>query len=211
MVTIIDCLQCRTLITRKSPHKNLHYIMETTAIFQLILLSLYILTLIPAGDDSESSYEELSINESPGERSSLLSRPGSRHDYGGFAEDNPDPNYLGIAKDGVPWLSKVFFYWVGPLIKKGELEQLKTPDDVFDVPNDINTVMNSERFHEIYSDPRTQQSILRALYKIHGKQFFMIGGLKFFADCAGFASPLLLNAVVNFMEDPKADTRLGYW
>ena len=66
MVTIIDCLQCRTLITRKSPHKNLHYIMETTAIFQLILLSLYILTLIPAGDDSESSYEELSINESPG-------------------------------------------------------------------------------------------------------------------------------------------------
>ena len=42
--------------------------METTAIFQLILLSLYILTLIPAGDDSESSYEELSssINDSPG-------------------------------------------------------------------------------------------------------------------------------------------------
>jgi hypothetical protein len=34
-----------------------------------------------------------------------------------------------------------------------------------------------------------------------------IGILKFVADCAGFASPILLNLVVNFMEDKDADLR----
>ena len=132
-----------------------------------------------------------------------------RHDYGGFAEDDQDPSYLGVAKENDSWLSKLFFYWVTPLIKKGKHEQIKTPEDVFDVPPDVSTVLNSEQFHEVYSDPRTK-TILRALYKLHGKQFFLIGLLKFFADCAGFASPLLLNLVVKFMEEPKADIRWGY-
>merc|ERR550532_808687 len=47
MVAIIDCLQCRTLITRRHPYQKLHHVMEATAIVELILLAIYTLTLIP--------------------------------------------------------------------------------------------------------------------------------------------------------------------
>ena len=39
------------------------------------------------------------------------------------------------------------------------------------------------------------------LFKCFGAQFFAIGSLKFIADCAGFASPLLLNGLLAFMEN----------
>lgn len=52
--------------------------------------------------------------------------------------------------------------------------------------------------------------LLRALAKTFMAEFLAIGVLKFVADCAGFASPILLNLVVNFMEDRQADHRWGY-
>ena len=95
------------------------------------------------------------------------------------------------------------------MIKKGKEQRIKTPEDVFDVPADVATALNSDKFQETFADPRIE-TILKALYKIHGKQFFGIGVLKFIADCSGFAAPLLLNLVVNFMENPSADRRWGY-
>ena len=80
MVTIIDSLQCRTLIMRDSPYPKLHHIMEANAIIQLILLAIYVLTLIPAGNDSESHYEELLTNENSGERTSLLRNSFTRNE-----------------------------------------------------------------------------------------------------------------------------------
>ena len=92
MVAIIDCLQCRTLITRRHPYQKLHHVMEATAIVELILIAIYILTLIPVGDDSESHYEELLTNESSGERTSLLRNANysrmNTSTYGGFNDDN---------------------------------------------------------------------------------------------------------------------------
>jgi hypothetical protein len=43
--------------------------------------------------------------------------------------------------------------------------------------------------------------LLRALSKTFLVEFLSIGVLKLVADCAGFASPILLNLVVTFMED----------
>lgn len=39
------------------------------------------------------------------------------------------------------------------------------------------------------------------MFTMFGGQFFVIGVLKFVADCAGFASPMLLNLIIAFMED----------
>ena len=50
------------------------------AIIQLILLAIYVLTLIPAGTDSESHYEELLTNENTGERTSLLRNSFTRNE-----------------------------------------------------------------------------------------------------------------------------------
>ena len=55
-----------------------------------------------------------------------------------------------------------------------------------------------------------QISLVRLLYNCWGKQFFAIGLLKLLNDCAGFAGPLLLHAVVDFMETPGQPALEGY-
>ena len=115
-----------------------------------------------------------------------------------------DPHYLGVAKEESPFLSKFVFYWVNPLIKKGRMGLLQTPDDVFDVPPAMAASVVSERFHAARQSPGFGDSgviVLRVLFKCFGAQFFAIGSLKFIADCAGFASPLLLNGLLAFMEN----------
>ena len=41
---------------------------------------------------------------------------------------------LGVARERSNWLAKIFLYWVNPLILKGRRDQIKSTDDVFDVP-----------------------------------------------------------------------------
>ena len=62
----------------------------------------------------------------------------------------------------------------------------------------------------MHNDPRNQNSVFRSLSKIYGKEFMLIGILKFVADSSGFLSPILLNWVVLFMEDKSMDIRWGY-
>lgn len=210
MAAVVDCIQCRSILLLDPPDNRQNVILVAHAITQLVCLSLYCLTLLPAGDDSDSQYEELLTNESTEERQGLLQGLSSHtNQYGGFHEDM-DPEYLGVAKEHTPWLSRLFLYWVNPLVKKGRMEKLKNPDDVFDVPPDLSAPLASEKFQQ--EQERTNVSFfLRALYNLYGREFFLIGILKFLADCAGFASPILLNLVVNFMEDKKADIRWGYF
>ncbi len=208
MVAIVDCLRCKTIITRDINDLTLYTTTKIHAIVRLSCLVLYFLTLIPAGDDSESQYEELLTNERLSERSPLV-RSFSSFDYGNFREDT-DPNYLGVAKEDSSWSSQFFFYWVNPLIKKGRADLLKNTDDLFDIPGELSTLNNSENYQQMQNDPRNQGSVLRILYKMFVKSFVLIGILKFVADCAGFFAPILLNWVVQFMEDKNEDIRLGY-
>jgi len=41
------------------------------------------------------------------------------------------------------------------------------------------------------------------------KEFLLIGILKFIASCSEFASPIILNRIVTFMEDKSIDGRYG--
>ena len=61
--------------------------------------------------------------------------------YGGFREEN-DPNYLGVAREGVNWFAKIFLYWVNPLIVKGRRDQIKCTEDVFDLPPKLSIPLN---------------------------------------------------------------------
>ena len=116
-----------------------------------------------------------------------------------------DPHYLGVAKEGSTFLSKFVFYWVNPLIKKGRMGLLHTPDDVFDVPPAMAASVVSEKFRAARDSLGMRRDsgivVMRVLFKCFGAQFFAIGLLKFIADCAGFASPLLLNGLLAFMEN----------
>ena len=126
-----------------------------------------------------------------------------------------DPHYLGVAKEGSGFLSKFVFYWVNPLIKKGRMGLLLTPDDVFDVPAAMNAEVVSAKFHATRdslpeSSRRRKLVVLRVLFKCFGTQFFAIGVLKFLADCAGFASPLLLNSLLAFMQNRDEVNQSGH-
>ena len=210
MVTLVDCLQCRSILVNSFREPLLTTVSRIHAIVRLSCLAMYFFSLIPAGDDSESHYEEiLTTNEGRNERSSLIRSTHSPNDYGGFHEE-ADPNYLGVAGEGSNWLSQLFLYYVNPLILKGRKDLLKTTDDLFDLSTKLSTHYNSELFEGKINDPTFESNVLKILFHLYGKEFFLIGILKFIADCAGFSSPLLLNCLITFMEDVHQDIRKGY-
>jgi hypothetical protein len=96
IVFVMDIIQCRSILIRDYPVSTEQTIEFSSAIVHLILISVYLLSLLPSADDSRSQYEELLTNESPNERQSLTgstSRRLNRHSYGGFHEP-VDPDYL---------------------------------------------------------------------------------------------------------------------
>ena len=68
IVAIVDCLRCKTIITKDVSEGSLYSVMKVHAIVRLVCYGIYFLTLIPVGDDSESHYEELLTNERLNER-----------------------------------------------------------------------------------------------------------------------------------------------
>nr|XP_040564251.1 ATP-binding cassette sub-family C member 10-like [Lepeophtheirus salmonis] len=172
------------------------------ALFQNIFLATYSLTLFFGPTESESmSYQ------GPGERDRLWTRAQS---YGGFHEEY-DYNYLGVAQEDTSIMDRLFFKWVSPLIDKGRMGKLNSSQDVFDLPHNIHTGIVYEDFEFHKSRVRSLQWFRKALSSKFLKEFLCIGMIKFVADVSGFFCPLLLNRLVKFMEDPKADLRWGYF
>jgi len=237
---VVNLIQCHTAISEyaqdlNSPPDRLLFIMSIISASSHFI---YLLTLVPAGDQRASHYQELDARP---ETDSLLGDVGfsssfrrlatstnysglaTSTNYGGFAEDN-DPHYLGVAKDAsrTHWVSKLLFAWVNPLIKKGIRGLLQSSYDVFDLPEKMTPHLVSQKVRKEWEtlekevplnlQHNTTQNIklLTLLRRCYGREFFAIGGLKFLADCAGFAGPILLNLVVTFMEDPEEDISHGY-
>ena len=112
------------------------------------------------------------------------------------------------------------------MIGKAYRGALHHPDDVFDLPETMTAHMvagkvsrQAEQMAKLVpvssqqqepQDEQPQISLVRLLYNCWGKQFFAIGLLKLLNDCAGFAGPLLLHAVVDFMETPGQPALEGY-
>ncbi|XP_055387213.1 ATP-binding cassette sub-family C member 10 [Condylostylus longicornis] len=100
---------------------------------------------------------------------------------------------LGHAQDEANLASKFLFYWVEPLITKGSIGNLKKVDDLFDLPDCLNINRNSERLQTAVFQ---SNSFFWALHKAFGREFYLIGLLRFIADTAGFAGPLLLGGLL---------------
>ncbi|KAK9891612.1 hypothetical protein WA026_015576 [Henosepilachna vigintioctopunctata] len=152
-------------------------------------------------------------------------------------EDN-DQSYLGVAMENVNWMSKLFFSWVNPLMEKGDNKKLSEAEDLFDLPTDIHcgaissaiekqlskNVDHYGTFHPLANPSESSSStspdvafetarkvtLLKALHRCFWVEFYGVGILKFVADCAGFAGPMLLNKLVTFIEDKKEPIGWGY-
>ena len=153
---------------------------------------------------------------------------------------------LGIAEKTSNFLSRLSFWWVGPMMLKGSKGRIQNPEDVFMLPPSLSTASLKEKFswlfycqdsqpaqnfgdqpsclsdsqsdysvqftadrrerkHKSPSSAQTssQRTLLGTLHQAFGWQYYSVGILKLLADALGFAGPLLLHALVSFMENSK--------
>jgi len=205
---VANLIQVRSQLLSSYKRENrAEEVVVASAAISCFCLTAYLLSLLPAGGQRSSQCQQFRADSD-----SLLDPRGlrSQTSYGGFLEV-ADPHYLGVAKDRAPFLNRLLFRWVDPLIGKAYRGALHHPDDVFDLPEtmSVHTVAGrvsrqAEQMAKLVPVTSQQQQQDEhpqiSLYNCWGKQFFAIGLLKLLNDCAGFAGPLLLHAVVEFME-----------
>ncbi|CAK5057642.1 unnamed protein product [Meloidogyne enterolobii] len=105
----------------------------------------------------------------------------------------------------IPFLfSELFFLWTGKLMRKGYKGELKQVDDVFDLPNSLNlTTLGSVLSHPLENETSTFAPIL---LRVYGRQFFLLGILRFIGDILKFAGPILLHMLISSLQSKIDNT-----
>ncbi|NXB70326.1 MRP7 protein, partial [Donacobius atricapilla] len=148
---------------------------------QLASLLAYVVScLFPAAGRQDF----LSINCS-GQQDQPFSEPGI-----------PVPDQQRVAEDGESWLSRFFYTWMNPLMKRGYQQKLNQPQDVYVLPHQLQAARVCDRPHHVQEAVR----LLSVLHAAFGLRFYALGLLKLAGSLLGFSGPLLLNLLVNFME-----------
>ncbi|XP_058779034.1 ABC transporter C family member 10-like isoform X1 [Vicia villosa] len=131
---------------------------------------------------------------------------------GEFNDVVPDNNVTLFAKAG--FFSKISFWWLNPLMKKG---QEKTLQD-----EDIPTLQESERAESCYlsfveqvnrqgeNEPSSHSSVLWTIVLCHWKEIFMTGFFALIKVLAVSCGPLLLNAFILVSEGNESFKYEGY-
>lgn len=205
------------------------YLIESYCLFITFGLHLlYVLTLTCKGHRVHySGLLQNAINVSPSETETLV-----RH-YDSYGSVGVQAGQLSYAEDGSPCLSRLTFYWVLKLMVKGRNQRISSSDDIFLLPDRLNTQKVTSLFsmcletkqntcNEMLSGSSESQPyvqihrrrhkhlLLSALYQAFGKEYFSLGILKLLADAAGFAGPILLNLLVSFIEEKTEPMYYGY-
>uniref|UniRef100_A0A1I8B9I2 ABC-type xenobiotic transporter n=1 Tax=Meloidogyne hapla TaxID=6305 RepID=A0A1I8B9I2_MELHA len=96
------------------------------------------------------------------------------------------------------FFSELFFLWTNKLIKKGYKRKIKQVDDLFDLPNSLDlTSLGSVLSHPLETETATFTPIL---LRVYGRQFFMLGLLRFIGDIFKFASPIILHMLISSLQ-----------
>lgn len=228
MLIGISSLLLRTHAKHDSHDDVLPHLSLGFSISVVTLMVIYAFTLLPNLTNYDRTGQGLRYSEI-GEHTSLLNSPTSSYIH---FPDQQDANYLGTAMEEATVLSKLLFHWVTPLMEKGVRGSLKHPDDLYDLPEHITTTNIVYKIEKhIRKTPKTRTNILveidqdlpastalpsnnislfRLLHQCFGWQFYLIGILKFIADCSGFVGPILLNRLVGFIEDKNEPVSYGY-
>uniref|UniRef100_A0A182RBN2 ABC-type xenobiotic transporter n=1 Tax=Anopheles funestus TaxID=62324 RepID=A0A182RBN2_ANOFN len=160
---------------------------------QLSLYLIYGATLVAPGN---AHYVRLRRTEDE-ERQALLSQSYTR-----FFEDLEE-TALGPIEDDANLFSKIVFYWVRPLIAKGVSGKLKRSDDLFDLPEALTLHRVTEK---LQSALNTTTSLLKALHRCFGWEFYLVGLLRLFGDLSGFAGPILLGGLLRTEDNGNGTT-----
>ena len=102
------------------------------------------------------------------------------------------------------FLSRLFFCWVNPLIRKGYEGKLKDMSNLFKLPPSLRVEVVEKKFVESapsYYTDGLDFSLPRALFNAYGIKYLSLGILRLLGDCFSFAGPILLHYLVTELED----------
>ncbi|GAB0187212.1 ATP-binding cassette sub-family C member 10 [Grus japonensis] len=109
---------------------------------QLASLFVYVISyLLPTTDRQDF----LSINHS-WQEDRLISEPGI-----------PVPDQHGVAEDGESWLSRFFYVWMNPLMKRGYQWKLNQPQDVYVLPRKLQAARVCDQFYACWKKAALHQ------------------------------------------------------
>ena len=132
--------------------------------------------------------------------------------------------YLGLSEATNNVFSKLVYWWSDRLLRKGNKEQLKTPDDLFFLPQNMNTIkmkallmeklkrekeklLNGLSSDESVSHQMTKQTVKISLAKVlnrcFGKVYYSIGILKLFTNVLQLVQPTLVYLLVSFVSNKE--------
>uniref|UniRef100_A0A8B9H3T1 ATP-binding cassette, sub-family C (CFTR/MRP), member 10 n=1 Tax=Astyanax mexicanus TaxID=7994 RepID=A0A8B9H3T1_ASTMX len=112
-----------------------------------------------------------------------------------------------VAEDGCSCLSRFLYLWLNPQLKQGQRGELERPCDVFQLPHKLRTKACLAEL----ALKTSQVKLLWVLHKAIGTRYYLLGLLKLLASLLSFAGPLLLSALVGFMETKGAPLSKGVW
>ncbi|XP_012524038.1 multidrug resistance-associated protein 7 isoform X1 [Monomorium pharaonis] len=231
LLIVVSALLLRSHINNKPKDDVLPNLSLGFSITIVTLLILYAITLIPGRpEQTRTLFRNAIASGTVGERTPLLSSPTSS--YVQFPEEQ-DPSYLGIAMEDTTVISKLLFHWVTPLMEKGVKGLLNHSDDLFDLPDQINTNTISHKIDQrlqnmsktvnngiesnsevpLHSNVKVvtkKVTLLHLLHQCFGWEFYAVGILKFIADCSTFMGPILLSKLIGFIEDKNEPISHGY-
>ncbi|KAL3115762.1 hypothetical protein niasHT_007767 [Heterodera trifolii] len=117
------------------------------------------------------------------------------------------------------WLSKLFFCWTNPLLRKGFQGHLSQVDDVFHLPPSLHLprlqrdILGDSHGQSDHADQRllsNEFSFAEALFRAYGRPFLLIGVVRFTGDAFRFASPILLHLLITSLQESSQSVNLGY-
>ncbi|NWI59307.1 MRP7 protein, partial [Calyptomena viridis] len=104
-----------------------------------------------------------------------------------------------VAEDGESWLSRFFYIWMNPFMKRGYQWKLNQPQDVYELPRQLQAARVCDCSHHA----QEAMQLFSALHAAFGLRFYSLGLLKLAGNLLSFSGPLLLNLLVNFMESQQ--------
>lgn len=111
-------------------------------------------------------------------------------------------------------LGNVFFSWLTPLLELGNKRSLN-PEDLYQLNPYNRSAAVYDKFSiewekELKKRPTNPRVWLVVSYAFGGP-FLLAGLLKLLHDSLLFVSPMVIQGVINFLNDPDAPTSLGYY
>lgn len=101
-------------------------------------------------------------------------------------------------------LSKLFFWWVNPLFKKGYVRTLEVEDMYNPCPEDqseyLGGRLEKEWEKEVVRTKGTKKkpSLVRALFRIFGLEYILLGFVLFMEEATKVIQPLLLGGLIRY-------------